>query len=129
MLQLLRLLRRTLKRQLRFLTEREVDGSGNPFSGLESQLDLLANRGRGVWRFQQESDRLRILAHEAQQKMARVDIRSAGNARLIACEEKNAPGLLCISLVHYTAKDTALTPTIQKQGRNSGRQESNREER
>ena len=51
--------------------------------------------------------------------MAVVDKRSAGYARLIACEEKNAPGLLCISLVHYVSQDTALkahTTTRNREG-------------
>ena len=94
------LFRRHIKDALAFLTERDFYRRGNALANRDARFDLFANALDGALLPQEAVGQGFVLAHQAEQQMLRLNVRTAVLASFVACEEYDASRFFCIPFEH-----------------------------
>src|ERR1700752_3065854 len=79
---------------LALLAQRNLDGSGNPFTNGDTRLNFLANGFDGAVGAQKTIRQNFVFAQEPKQQMRRLDVRTAVLAGLVPREKDHSPSLL-----------------------------------
>src|SRR5256885_15104226 len=98
-----RLFRRHVKNAFAFRAQRHFDRRRNALANRDARFDLFANRLNRALLPQKTVRQRLVLAHQAEQQMFRLNIRTAVLTRFVACKKYDAPRFFCIAFEHVNS--------------------------